>query len=381
MRCRSKEPGSGSRSAGIGALVIGLVSLGWLLLRSGTKPSRLTYPCQQAAITGTQFLLPGMMLLGLHSVAKMIKRLFPCGYRSAWVGGIVLLIVVGGGGALFSWRLNPEPMPGFTEGYTTSESGVRNTSSLKQAQIIPSPHRVVAVHHAEATSWDFSCTSSGACGSYYGDDAFVDQVSVDAMVEEGLKQLTGEGSVSGAWQVLLPNYVNGETVLFKLNFNDSIMGGGVSGYGDNDAYVDALPQIVNSLVSGLLSFGVAESDIWLFDGSRYITDRFRSRLHYSELGCFDRYGNGVDVQPTTFAEIQEVDFSSSGYGGTHYIADPVVLADYVVNMPTMKRHGGAGITLALKNHLGSVNGFVSGSHSMHDFFYLSGGSYSPTVNP
>lgn len=36
--------------------LMGLGSLGWLLLRSGTKPQRLAYPCQQAALaTSTGF--------------------------------------------------------------------------------------------------------------------------------------------------------------------------------------------------------------------------------------------------------------------------------------------------------------------------------------
>ena len=146
--------------------------------------------------------------------------------------------------------------------------------------------------------------------------------------------------------------------------------------------MDALPQIVNSLVAGLLDFGFIETEIWIFEGSRYITDRFRSRLHYSSLTCLDRFGNGVDVQETTFLEDEAVDFTASGYNGSvHEIADPIVLADYLVNMPIMKRHGGAGITLALKNHLGSVNGFVSGGHSMHGYFYISGTSYPSDKNP
>ena len=29
----------------------GLIALGWLVLRTGAKPSRVVYPCQQAAIS------------------------------------------------------------------------------------------------------------------------------------------------------------------------------------------------------------------------------------------------------------------------------------------------------------------------------------------
>lgn len=39
--------------------ILGVVSLVWLLLRSGRKPSRLAYPCQQAALTNTSLLFGG----------------------------------------------------------------------------------------------------------------------------------------------------------------------------------------------------------------------------------------------------------------------------------------------------------------------------------
>ncbi|MFQ5859200.1 MAG: hypothetical protein ACE5LU_26670, partial [Anaerolineae bacterium] len=33
--------------------LFGLVSLSWLLLRSGTNPRRLAYPCQRSALAGS----------------------------------------------------------------------------------------------------------------------------------------------------------------------------------------------------------------------------------------------------------------------------------------------------------------------------------------
>lgn len=42
--------------------VVGIVSLVWLMLRSGRKPSRLSYPCQQAALLNTSVLFAGSTL-------------------------------------------------------------------------------------------------------------------------------------------------------------------------------------------------------------------------------------------------------------------------------------------------------------------------------
>jgi hypothetical protein len=204
------------------------------------------------------------------------------------------------------------------------------------------------------------------------------------MVDAGLKALTDETSLSGAWQKILPDYQTGEIIAIKVNFNDSIMGGGSSGYADNDAYVDALPQIINSIVSGLVEMGVRQTDIWVYDVSRYITDRFRARIAYEEIQYFDRHGNGASVQATTFDSTDPsatVDFSGTSYSGTHQVADILIEADYLINVPIMKRHGGAGITLALKNHLGSIDGLYIGNHDMHDYFYLNKSTYQSNTNP
>lgn len=76
------------------------------------------------------------------------------------------------------------------------------------------------------------------------------------------------------------------------------------------------------------------------------------------------------TDPTT-----RVDFSNTSYSGTHRVPDILVETHYLINVPIVKRHGGAGITLALKNHLGSIEGFYSGGHTMHQYFYLGGSEY------
>lgn len=48
----------------IGSLISGFFALCWVLLRSGPKPSRLAYPCQQAAMSAVTF------TFGAPSLAK-----------------------------------------------------------------------------------------------------------------------------------------------------------------------------------------------------------------------------------------------------------------------------------------------------------------------
>jgi hypothetical protein len=376
-------------------LVVGMLSLFWLIVKTGRKPSRIHYPCQQTALANLSiFLIPSAALLCYHMVC-MLKRCV--GRRRLFrYGAVATLSLALGLTACLGLRVykmheaeryyqNLRTHGPFGT-YTTAAFGAAAGTllTIPHAMALPSPHRVVSVHDANATHWTFPCTGSGVCAEYYGDDAYVDQTVVDNMVATGLKALTDETSLSGAWQKILPDYQAGEIIAIKVNFNDSIMGGGSSGYADNDAYVDALPQIINSIVSGLAEMGVRQTDIWLYDASRYITDRFRARIAYEEIQYFDRHGNGASVQATTFDSTDPaatVDFSGTSYSGSHQVADILVEADYLINVPIMKRHGGAGITLALKNHLGSIDGFYSGGHTMHKYFYLNGSEYQSNINP
>src|SRR5512143_827064 len=74
-------------------LLAGTLALLWLLLRSGRKPSRLTYPCQQAAL-GSVTLALGVALVpwawrGGAWIARRKTRL-------AVTGAALLAVVLGG---------------------------------------------------------------------------------------------------------------------------------------------------------------------------------------------------------------------------------------------------------------------------------------------
>ena len=76
------------------SFVAGAAALLWLLLRSGTKPSRLTYPCQQAAFSAASlsFGVPVVLFLVAmrHRLASILRT--PVGVVLA---GIALLVTIG----------------------------------------------------------------------------------------------------------------------------------------------------------------------------------------------------------------------------------------------------------------------------------------------
>ncbi len=379
---------------GLQAFFIGMVSLAWLTVRSGSKPSRIHYPCQKAAAGYVGlFLLPPLMVL-VRRAGRQAKAFGPDQVTRLFMASAVAMTLMYVGFEVFSQYMENQQAGYYSRlkalgpvGKKAALASGAGFVTIPHAMALASPHRVVSVHHSQATGWDFQCTGSGACPEYYGDKAFVDQQTVDQMVARGMRALTGAASVQEAWQAILPHYLPNEIVAIKVNFNDSIMGGGTRGYRDNDAYVDALPQVVNSVISGLVDRGVSQENIRIFDASRYVTDRFRNRIAFPGVVYYDRYGNGDDVRPSGFGSDDPqagVDFSPSGYpasSSAHKISDVLVESDYLINIPIMKKHGGAGITLSLKNHLGTINGFVSGGHAMHKYFYLWGDHYSSHANP
>lgn len=358
----------------------GIASLIWLLIKSGRKPSRLQYPCQKAAAANVSlFLLPFLLPL-IHKTHRYLKTCSrPQVIRFLFAVTLCIGTIFTGNHLWVKYQQARQikyykqlgsggPFGKKIAGASGMAAGFM---SIPHAMAMPSHHRVVSVHHSGATDLDFSDTSS----TYYGDDAHVDQAVVDQMVSRGMQELTDTDTVEATWGVILPHYQPGEIVAIKVNFNCA------GGWGDSDDYVDALPQVVNSVIAGLKTRGVAEGDIRVFDSTRPIPDRFRALIDYPGIEYYGRYGNGDDVKRSTFdSELASahVDFSASEYPSTtHKISDVLVESDYLINMPIMKRHGGAGITLSAKNHFGSID--LAGFD--HDYIYLTRSRYAANRNP
>lgn len=80
-------------------LLAGVAALVWLLLRTGTKPSRLSYPCQQAAFSTASLTLGAPVVLVLLAARRRVTRLLrsPAGVAS---GALALFAAVGVWGLL-----------------------------------------------------------------------------------------------------------------------------------------------------------------------------------------------------------------------------------------------------------------------------------------
>ncbi len=243
---------------------------------------------------------------------------------------------------------------------TTPEPSPTNTLTPHPP---PTASRVVHVHNEQATHW------SGQV-DYWN---YVDQGAVDDMVDQGLMALTGTSTVANAWQTLIPNYQPGQGIAIKVNFNNT------TACDDADAQIDGLIQPVNSVVRGLKQRGVEEADVWIYDASRRIPDRFVNGSLYSGVRFFDAgCRNGVSWSSND--PNAHVAFSPPPGAPTPpatRIDDLLIDCAYLINMPILKPHRIAGATLTFKNHFGDI----TEPWKLHSFIRLTDTSYRSDYNP
>jgi hypothetical protein len=195
------------------------------------------------------------------------------------------------------------------------------------------------------------------------------------MVDQGMIALTGAASLASAWQILLPNYQAGQKIAIKANFNNSYT------CTDTDTQIDALIQPVNAIVRGLKLIGVQEADIWVFDAARMIPDRFAVGCVYPGVTFFGS-GSCDSRSLATFnstAPGSTIQFNpppGAPNPGTIKVTDVLVNANYLINMPIMKNHVLAGVTLGFKHHFGSTNN----PSGMHANVNLAGAGYRSDYN-
>jgi len=226
----------------------------------------------------------------------------------------------------------------------------------------PDKPRVIHVHSGQATNWDFA-------SGYYGD--YVDQDVVNEMVDRGMQELTDTSTVADAWRALIPTYASGEAIAVKVNLNNS------NRCSDDDIEIDALIHPVNAVVRGLKQIGVAEEDVWVYDAVRRIPYRFSDGCLYADVqffgGCRQSPGWSSN-DPDAYVTFHRPSGSSPP---SMRIPDVLINAAYLINMPIMKTHDFAGVSLSFKNHLGTI----IDPGELHDYIFPTWSRFGTDYNP
>jgi hypothetical protein len=160
-------------------------------------------------------------------------------------------------------------------------------------------------------------------GVWAGDQP--DPAIVLQMLDEGLRTLAGAGDAQAVWQAL---FAPDERVLLKVN---CIAYGGPT-----------QPAVAYAVAQRLEEAGLAAENILIFDRTDRELESAGYQLNDGGAGiqCHGAHGKGSQaaLSQATVKFFQELDD-----------------CDALVNIPTPKQHGTAGMSASMKNHYGSVD--------------------------
>lgn len=205
----------------------------------------------------------------------------------------------------------------------------------------PYPGRVIAVEHPRCI----------VTGTYQPE-------VVRGMAERGVTELTGAPSWQDAWRSM---FEKGDVVGIKV----SPVGG---------AKLCSDPAVLNSILAGLNAAGVANRDVIVFS-------RYHDEIVEAGIDKWLPTGVRFDAPSVTYDEVQ---LDMGGYDENHFMemalikpgdspTDAHVRRSYVskivtsqvnkiINLPVLKHHQSAGVTITLKNMSHGMVNNVNRSH-------------------
>ena len=329
--------------------VVGLIL--WFLFRVLPKPTRMAYPCQQAALTTilsylcltVRFLL--FPLVFLKSTLREISRKTIFTKKMLFRVGLSLSVLA----VVFSfnsiknlyyktrYHLITKTVydPVYKQDITYHATRYPSLNHMNVAYAVSSPSKVVRIVDDNATSWDYTT-------GYYWE--YVNQNVVNEMVKKGVITLTGMATEQDAWKAILPNYTQGQRIAIKLNGNDL--------WNDDQSELVGLPHVANAIIRGLLNRGVLQRDIIVVETSR--RNRYFYPYYYTIINGLYPDVQLLDAGDTTY-NIKGDNVVSFPYTIDQSIADLLVKSDYIIHVPLLKAINRYwGITGCIKGTMGVV---------------------------
>ncbi len=326
---------------------LGISSVTWFLIRVIPKPSRAAYPCMQASAPVMSAFV--VYLIGLASTVYIFKKEKRSLLYSRFTMASLFIAV-----ALFSFS-STEQQNQFS---IVDASYFQANAPVGEAKGI-FPGRVVWVYDQNVTNAEMADPSANDWSDYWALDKNCNQVLVDSMLTSGIRRIGGKSDIKDAWDGIFKyynnnhgkgfvGYTNGEKFAIKVNLTNS------SCNCAGPKRMDSTPQVLLAILHQLVDVvGVPQDDIWIGDSYRTFRDEYYSKCHseYPDVHYVD--GQGGNGREKTIPSADQLLKFSDGIE-TSSIPMHYVDAEYFINIPCLKSHDSAGITLAAKNHQGSV---------------------------
>ncbi len=328
----------------IAFFILGLGSTIWFLIRVIPKPSRAAYPCMRASAPFMSAFV--LYLIGLASTIYIFKE--KKGQLFLLKGVLAIVFVVS---LLFSFQLST---PGSEQTLVDATYLTANTPIGVAKGIYPG--RVVWEMDKDATNEN--CTNK--TGNFWFMNQNTNQVVVEKLLANGLKNISGENTSAKSWNAIFKyfnsnhnkgsvGYTSGEKIVVKINCTTLSSGGRTL-----NQQLNATPQLAIALLEQLIdTLKIAQADITFGDPYRGMPNEIYNLCHTKYPNVHYIEGLGTSGREQTKLSKDNVFFTSDGSFKSR-LPQAYLDAAYLINMPSLKTHNSAGITVAAKNHQGSV---------------------------
>jgi hypothetical protein len=357
--------------------LIGFGALIWFLIRVIPKPSRATYPCMRVAYpVASGFVI---YLLGLAASAFAMGKAKEHWKNSRYwaMAGFFAIALVAGFFAFQSDR----PVV-YANTFSVNTATAPNAPIGVGKGIFPG--RVVWVH--DSTAVNQNCVVNKKDHAWFMSEN-MNQSVVDKMLSSALHSISGTTTDSAAWNAIFQyhnntrgkgyaNYVKGEKIFIKMNatsawggeFNTSDLSVTYNSYyGVSETSEATVLAVLRQLVNVV---GAAQSDIYIGDPMKHIYKHLYDVWHgeFPNVHYLDNSYSTLGREKVTASSTATIYYSDKGTvlrtnqmsPGT--IGAPVPsdnlytifeTAEYILNIPMLKGHQRAGMTMFAKNHFGS----------------------------
>ena len=177
----------------------------------------------------------------------------------------------------------------------------------------------------------------------FGPDGHARHQLVLDMVNRGITELTGAGNLSEAW---FPFFQSADVIGMKIN---AISFRGLT----NTPLATHYPALTNAIISSCAEAGIEEKQFVIWDRSDaelvnlgYTPSNDPGRLRIFGTYKHHRGTDGIGFHPEQYA---------AGKKSTRVSRILSEICTAMINVPVIKPHTLAGITVALKNHYGTID--------------------------
>lgn len=367
--------------------VLGFLATLWFLIRVIPKPSRAKYPCMQmCAPFMSAFVVQMTVLAGSAFSYVQFRRHFS---RVKYTRAFLFLTIT-----ITAWLIAFSIPSRIAEAINASHNSSYPPNDPVGIATGIFPGRVVWDWDSSATNYNCTNTVNNNGIIDPGDDEWFmmknnDPEVIDSMLSSCILRISGKNTLTEAWDTLFryynfthgngnSGYQPGQKIFIKLNIVGAVGDAGNHfnsdlsrrDFGISGAPLTTVsnPFVVHALLKQLVYYaGIPQEMIYTGDPMQNIFKEDYDLWHGTFPGI-NYLGNNLihnGIQNLTSLGRTPV---SKGNGRIYYsdhgtvmpdaITDTLYnvfdIADYIINLPAMKAHACAGISLAAKNNWGSI---------------------------